>query len=125
MPGLGQPGVSFGAAFSDSWFISGGANAYYLVNRKRVKNCQNVCCKRILAVLSMTSNKNDCIPEQFRFGLVKSCPVVVNFNGEPVTSDAGLILIAELDRKREITSRLAACLKITESQTKFCIQLMA
>ncbi|AUB35025.1 Spore coat polysaccharide biosynthesis protein SpsF, cytidylyltransferase family [Nostoc flagelliforme CCNUN1] len=59
----------------------------------------------------MTPNKNDCIPEQFRFGLVKSCPVVVNFNGEPVTSDAGLILIAELDRKREITSRLAACFK--------------
>ncbi|AUB35534.1 Spore coat polysaccharide biosynthesis protein SpsF, cytidylyltransferase family [Nostoc flagelliforme CCNUN1] len=59
----------------------------------------------------MTPNKNDCIPEQFRFGLVKSCPVVVNFNGEPVTSDAGLILIAELDRKREITSRLVACFK--------------
>jgi hypothetical protein len=59
----------------------------------------------------MTPNKNDCIPEQFRFGLVKSCPVVVNFQGKPVTSDAGLTLIAELDRRREITSRLAACFK--------------
>ncbi|MEH2006549.1 MAG: transposase [Nostoc sp.] len=59
----------------------------------------------------MTPNKNDCIPEQFIFGLLKSCPVVVNFKGEPVTSDAGLTLIAELDRKREITSRLAKCFK--------------
>lgn len=59
----------------------------------------------------MTPNKNDCIPEQFIFGRLKSCPVVVNFKGEPVTSDAGLTLIAELDRKREITSRLAECFK--------------
>jgi Transposase DDE domain group 1 len=44
----------------------------------------------------MTPNKNHCIPEQFIFGQVKSCPVVVNFKGEPVTSDAGLTLIAEL-----------------------------
>ncbi|MHC5756029.1 MAG: IS1380 family transposase [Nostoc sp.] len=59
----------------------------------------------------MTPNKNDCIPEQFIFEQVKSCPVVVNFKGKPVTSDAGLTLIAELDRKKEITSRLAACFK--------------
>jgi hypothetical protein len=76
-----------------------------------VKNCQNVYCTTITAVLSMTPNKNDCIPEQFVFEQVKSCPVVVNFKGEPVTSDAGLTLIAELDKKREITSRLAACFK--------------
>ncbi|MHC5917848.1 MAG: IS1380 family transposase [Nostoc sp.] len=59
----------------------------------------------------MTPNKNNCIPEQFRFEPVLSCPVIVNFKGEPVTSDAGLTLIAELDKKREITSRLAACFK--------------
>lgn len=59
----------------------------------------------------MTPNKNDCIPEQFIFEQVNSCPVVVNLKGEPVTSDAGLTLIAELDRKRGITSRLAACFK--------------
>jgi len=57
----------------------------------------------------MTPNKNDCIPERFIFEQVKSCPVVVDFNGKPVTSDAGLTLISELDRKREITSRLASC----------------
>jgi hypothetical protein len=52
----------------------------------------------------MAPNKNDCIPEEFIFEPVLSCPVIVNFKGEPVTSDAGLTLIAELDRKREITS---------------------
>ena len=40
-----------------------------------------------------------------------SCPIVVNFNGQTVTSDAGLTLIAELDRKRKITSCLAQCFK--------------
>jgi Transposase DDE domain group 1 len=59
----------------------------------------------------MTPNKNHCIPEQFIFGQVQSSSVIVNFKGEPVTSDAGLTLIAELDKKREITSRFAACFK--------------
>ena len=59
----------------------------------------------------MTPTKNHCIPEQFIFGQEESCSVVVNFKGEPVTSDAGLTLISELDRKREITSRLASCFK--------------
>jgi hypothetical protein len=59
----------------------------------------------------MTLQNTDCIPEQFKFEQVKSCPVIVNFQGELVTSDAGLTLIAELDRKKEITSRLAQCFK--------------
>jgi Transposase DDE domain group 1 len=59
----------------------------------------------------MTLQNTDCIPEQFNFEQVKSCPVIVNFQGKPVTSDAGLTLIAELDRKRGITSRLAQCFK--------------
>jgi Transposase DDE domain group 1 len=59
----------------------------------------------------MTPNKNHCIPEQFVFEQAKSRSVIVNFQGEPVTSDAGLTLIAELDRKKEITARLAECFK--------------
>ncbi|MCC5669327.1 transposase [Nostoc sp. CHAB 5784] len=66
----------------------------------------------------MTPNKTDCIPEQFKFESVLTCPVVVNFKGETVTSDAGLTLIAELDRKREITSRLAACFKDYRKQNR-------
>jgi hypothetical protein len=49
----------------------------------------------------MTPNKSNCIPEQFIFEQVKSSTVVVNFKGKPVTSDAGLTLIAELDRKKD------------------------
>ncbi len=49
------------------------------------------------------------IPKQFKFEQPKSPPIVVNFTGGQVTSDAGLGLIAELDRKLQITSRLALC----------------
>ena len=49
------------------------------------------------------------IPKQFKFEQPKSVPVVVNFNGGQVTSDAGLSLIAEIDKKLQITSRLAGC----------------
>jgi hypothetical protein len=59
----------------------------------------------------MTPTKTDCIPEQFKFEREKSRSVIVNFKGGTVTSDAGLSLIAELDRKRKITSRFAACFK--------------
>lgn len=40
---------------------------------------------------------------------LSSPPVVVNFNGGLVTSDAGLNLIAEIDRKLQITSQFAQC----------------
>jgi Transposase DDE domain group 1 len=76
------------------------------------KEFQQLCC--------MTPNKNDCIPSEFIFEQVKSCPVIVNFKGEPVTSDAGITLIAELDRKIEITSRLAACFKDYREANKNC-----
>lgn len=59
----------------------------------------------------MTPTSTDCIPEQFKFEVEKSRPVVVNFKGGTVTSDAGLSLIAELDLKRKITSRFATCFK--------------
>ena len=57
----------------------------------------------------MTPTSTDCIPEQFQFKRVKSRQVIVNFKGGTVTSDAGLTLIADLDQKLEITSRLAGC----------------
>ncbi|MHC5893252.1 IS1380 family transposase [Nostoc sp.] len=57
----------------------------------------------------MTPASTDRIPKHFKFEQAKSPPVVVNFNGGQVTSDAGLSLIAELDRKLQITSRLAGC----------------
>jgi hypothetical protein len=57
----------------------------------------------------VTPISTQCIPEQFHFGRVESRQVIVNFNGGTITSDAGLMLIAELDQKRQITSRFAKC----------------
>lgn len=57
----------------------------------------------------MTLASTDRIPKQFRFEQPKSVPVVVNFQGGQVTSDAGLSLIAEIDRKLQITSQFAQC----------------
>ncbi|MFM7408451.1 MAG: transposase [Cuspidothrix sp.] len=57
----------------------------------------------------MTPLTTDSTPKQFKFEREKSRPIVVNFQGGKVTSDAGLSLIAEIDRKLQITSRLAKC----------------
>ncbi|MBW4429395.1 MAG: IS1380 family transposase [Nostoc desertorum CM1-VF14] len=57
----------------------------------------------------MTPALTDRIQKQFRFEQPKSPPIVVNFQGGQVTSDAGLSLIAEIDRKLQITSQFALC----------------
>jgi hypothetical protein len=57
----------------------------------------------------MTRVSTDCTPKQFKFEREKNRTVVVNFQGGRVTSDAGLSLIAEIDKKLQITSRLAQC----------------
>ncbi|RCJ15498.1 hypothetical protein A6S26_34270 [Nostoc sp. ATCC 43529] len=59
----------------------------------------------------MTPSLTDRIPKKFRFEQPKSLQVVVNFEGGQVTSDAGLSLIAEIDRKLQITSQFAQCFK--------------
>jgi len=56
----------------------------------------------------VTPTSTDCIPE-YTFERVKSRQVIVNFKGGTVTSDGGLTLIAGLDQKLKITSRLVAC----------------
>ena len=57
----------------------------------------------------MTPILTDCIPEQFNFGKVKGRNVIANFKGGTLTSDGGLVLVAELDKKRQITARFAEC----------------
>ncbi|WP_414529689.1 transposase [Nodularia chucula] len=66
----------------------------------------------------MTPIITDCIPKQFTFEQEKLPPVVVNFQGGLVTSDAGLSLIADIDRKRQITSRLAQCFQDYREQNR-------
>ena len=57
----------------------------------------------------MTPSSTQCIPSQFNFGKLKGRKVIANFEGGKITSDAGIVLIAELDKKLQITSRFAEC----------------
>lgn len=57
----------------------------------------------------MTPVLTKCIPDQFSFGRVEGRKVIANFQGGTLTSDGGLVLIAELDKKRQITTRFASC----------------
>ncbi len=66
----------------------------------------------------MTPASTDRIAKQFRFEQPKSPPVVVNFQGGQVTSDAGLSLIAEIDRKLQITSQFAQCFQDYRQQNR-------
>lgn len=67
----------------------------------------------------MTPNNIDCIPGQSKVKQVKSRPIVVNFHGETVTSDAGVSLIAELDRKRNFNECPPKAI-FSKNQTQKC-----
>jgi hypothetical protein len=47
----------------------------------------------------MTPISTDRILNQFNFGSIKGRKVIANFAGGKITSDAGIVLIAELDKK--------------------------
>lgn len=47
----------------------------------------------------MTPSSTQCIPKQFNFGTIKGRKVIANFEGGRITSDAGIVLMAELDKK--------------------------
>ena len=59
----------------------------------------------------MPPSSTQCIPNQFKFGNIKGRKVIANFDGGRITSDAGIVLIAELDKKLKITSRFASCFR--------------
>lgn len=46
---------------------------------------------------------------QFNFGSIKGRKVIADFTGGKITSDAGIVLLAELDRKLKITEKFAQC----------------
>ncbi|ACK70851.1 transposase IS1380 family protein [Gloeothece citriformis PCC 7424] len=52
------------------------------------------------------SAKND---EKLNLGKIKGKEVLVNFDGGRITSNGGIVLIAELDKKLKITHRFANC----------------
>ena len=57
----------------------------------------------------MTPSTTHCIPDQLNFGRIKGRRVIADFSGGKITSDAGIVLLAELDKKLKITARFAQC----------------
>jgi hypothetical protein len=50
-------------------------------------------------------------PAQFNLGTLKGRDVITNFAGGRITSDAGIVLMAELEKKLRITARFAKCFR--------------
>ena len=57
----------------------------------------------------MTSNSTNYIPNKFNFGSIKGRKIVADFTGGKITSDAGIVLLAELDKKLQITKKFSKC----------------
>jgi hypothetical protein len=57
----------------------------------------------------MTSNPSQKISHQLNFGRIKGKEIIANFEGGRITSDAGIILMAELDKKLKISEKFAEC----------------
>jgi hypothetical protein len=57
----------------------------------------------------MTPTKAEFSAEQYFFGEVDRRRVVADFNGGQLTSDGGLILVSEIDRRYRISERVAGC----------------
>ncbi len=57
----------------------------------------------------MTPSSTESISERLSFGKIKGREVIANFNGGRISSDGGIVLIAELDKKLRITARFAEC----------------
>ena len=57
----------------------------------------------------MTPGSTESIKQKLNLGVIKGRKVIANFDGGIITSDAGILLIAELDKKQKITARFAEC----------------
>ncbi len=59
----------------------------------------------------MTPSSTNFIANQFNFGSLKGRKVIADFTGGKITSDAGIVLLAELDKKLKITEKFAKCFR--------------
>jgi hypothetical protein len=57
----------------------------------------------------MTPTKTECSAETYSFGQLNRRQVVADFSGGHLSSDGGLILVAEVDRFYRISERVAEC----------------
>ena len=57
----------------------------------------------------MTPTSIKSIPKQLNLGSIKGRKVIADFSGGRITSDAGIIWLAELDKKLKITAKFAKC----------------
>ncbi|MGA7934348.1 MAG: IS1380 family transposase [Kovacikia sp.] len=57
----------------------------------------------------MTPIKTQCSAQTYSFGQLERRQVVADFSGGQITSDGGLILVAEIDRRYRVSERVAAC----------------
>jgi len=59
----------------------------------------------------MTPSSDQSLPNQFNVGQLKGRNIIANFEGGKITSDAGIVLMAELDKKLKITTQFAECFR--------------
>ena len=57
----------------------------------------------------MTPTLTECSAETYSFGRLGRRQVVAEFSAEPISTDGGLLLIAEIDQRLRLSERLAAC----------------
>ena len=59
----------------------------------------------------MTPSFTQTLPDRLNFGRIKGREVIANFSGGRITSDGGIVLLVELDKKLKITARFAQCFR--------------
>lgn len=57
----------------------------------------------------MTPPNTECTANCYGFGQLERRQVVADFSGGQITTDGGLILVAQVDRHYRISEQLAAC----------------
>jgi hypothetical protein len=66
----------------------------------------------------MTPSKTECQSSSFGFSKLEQRQVVADFSGGSITSDAGLVLIAQLDKQYQITQSFARGFKDERAQNR-------
>ena len=71
----------------------------------------------------MTPTSTQSLPKQLNLGSIEGRRVIANFEGGRITSDAGIVLMSELDKKLKITARFAQCFRDyrDSSQVKYSV----